>query len=56
LKVNDETAKQRILAALSDSYSRQIKASTVEEPLIALELSRKYTIPIDWLTIGNSVS
>ena len=46
MKINDEAAKQRILAALSDIYSRQIITATVGEPLSALELSRKYTIPI----------
>ena len=44
--VNDEPAKQRILAALSDAYSRQILTATVPEPLSALELSSKYQIPI----------
>ena len=44
--VNDEPAKARILAALSDEYSRQILAATVHEPLSALELSRKYAIPV----------
>ena len=44
--VNGEVAKQRILAALSDVYSRQIMAATLEKPLSALELSRKYAIPI----------
>ena len=46
LIVNDEPAKQRILSALSDEYSRQILIATVHEPLSALELSKKYAIPI----------
>ena len=46
LIVNDETAKQRILSALSDEYSRQILTATVPEPLSALQLSSRYQIPI----------
>jgi len=46
LLVSDEPAKQRILAALSDEYSRKILTATVQEPLSALELSKKYEIPI----------
>ena len=46
LIVNDEPAKQRILAALSDEYSRQILTATVPAPLSALELSKRYRIPI----------
>ena len=44
--VSDEPAKQRILAALSDEYYRKILTATVQEPLSALELSKKYEIPI----------
>ena len=44
--VNDEPAKQRILTALSDDYSRQILTATVHEPLSVLELSRNYGMPI----------
>ena len=44
--VNDESAKQCILSALSDQYSRHILTATVSEPLSALELSKKYDIPI----------
>ena len=44
--VNDEGAKQRILTALSDEYSLQILTATAQEPLSALEISRKYEIPI----------
>ena len=44
--VNDEPAKHRILSALSDEYSRQILTATGSEPLSALELSRRYAIPI----------
>src|SRR3972149_6489693 len=40
------TAKQRILAALSDEYSRKILTATIEVPMSALELSKKYEIPI----------
>jgi DNA-binding transcriptional ArsR family regulator len=46
LIVNDEPAKRRILVALSDVYSRQILTATIGEPLSALELSKKYAIPI----------
>jgi DNA-binding transcriptional ArsR family regulator len=42
--VNEE--KQRILAALSDAYSRRILPATVHEPLSALEMSKKYDIPV----------
>lgn len=44
--VNDDSAKQRILTALSDEYSREILTATVHAPLSALELSKKYSIPI----------
>jgi DNA-binding transcriptional ArsR family regulator len=46
LIVNDEPAKERILTALSDSYSRKILSATVDEPLSALEISKDYDIPI----------
>jgi len=46
LIVNDEIAKQRILSALSDEYSRQILTATTHEPLSALQLSNRYLIPI----------
>ena len=44
--VNDEPAKQRILTALSDEYSRQILTATIQQPLSALDLSKNYQIPI----------
>ena len=44
--VNDEPAKQRILTALSDEYSRQILTATIQQPLSALDLSKHYQIPI----------
>lgn len=44
--VNDEPAKQRILSALSDEYSRKILTATIEDPMSALELSKRYEIPI----------
>jgi hypothetical protein len=46
LIVSDDPAKQRILAALSDEYSRKILTATIEIPMSALELSKKYEIPI----------
>jgi DNA-binding transcriptional ArsR family regulator len=46
LIVSDEPAKQRILSALSDEYSRKILTATIEMALSALELSKKYEIPI----------
>jgi len=46
LIVNDEPAKQRILSALSDEYSRHILAATLREPLSALDISKSYQIPI----------
>lgn len=44
--VNDEPAKQRILTALSDEYSRQILTATAQKPLSALDISKNYEIPI----------
>lgn len=46
LIVSDEPGKQRILSALSDEYSRKILTATIEIALSALELSKKYEIPI----------
>jgi DNA-binding transcriptional ArsR family regulator len=46
LIVSDEPAKQRILSALSDEYSRKILTATIEVAMSALELSKKYEIPI----------
>jgi len=46
LIVGDETAKQRILSALSDQYSRKILTATVTQPVSALDLSKTYQIPI----------
>jgi len=46
LTVNDEISKQQILTALADPYSRRIMTATTRKPLSALELSKKYEIPI----------
>jgi len=46
LIVSEDSAKQRILSAMSDEYSRKILTATIEDPMSALELSRKYEIPI----------
>ncbi len=46
LTVMEEPAKQRILGALADEYSRKILTATIEYPMSALELSKKYEIPI----------
>jgi len=46
LIVSDEPSKQRILAAMADEYSRKILTATIQEPISALELSKKYEIPI----------
>ena len=46
LIVNDKPAKQRVLAVLSDKYSRKILSATVDEPLSAFEISKDYDIPI----------
>jgi len=46
LIVNEEVAKQRILAAMADQYSRKILTATVAEPVSALDLSKTYQIPI----------
>lgn len=44
--VSEDSAKQRILSAMSDEYSRKILTATIEDPMSALELSKKYEIPI----------
>ncbi len=44
--VSDDPSKQRILAAMADEYSRKILTATIQEPISALELSKKYEIPI----------
>jgi len=46
LIVNDDLAKQRILSAMADQYSRKILTATVAEPVSALDLSKTYQIPI----------
>jgi len=46
LIVNDEAAKQRILFALSDDYSRRILTATVDQPLSGGELSENLDIPV----------
>jgi len=46
LIVSDEPSKHRILAAMADEYSRKILTATILEPISALELSKKYEIPI----------
>ena len=47
--VNDEPARQRILTALADEYSRQILSGTVDQPQSALQLSEDFNIPITTL-------
>ncbi|MGA2627513.1 MAG: helix-turn-helix domain-containing protein [Candidatus Bathyarchaeia archaeon] len=44
--VSEEVTKQRILAAVADEYSRMILMRTRDEPVSALNLSKKYEIPI----------
>lgn len=44
--VVEEAAKQRILGALADEYSRKILTATIDDPMSALELSKRYEIPI----------
>ena len=44
--VNEEVAKQRILSAMADQYSRKILTATLNEPVSALDLSKRYQIPI----------
>ena len=44
--VNEDLAKQRILSAMADQYSRKILTATVAEPVSALDLSKTYQIPI----------
>jgi len=46
LIVNEDLAKQRILSAMADQYSRKILTATVAEPVSALDLSKTYQIPI----------
>ena len=44
--VSEEVAKQRILLAMADQYSRKILTATMNEPVSALDLSKSYQIPI----------
>jgi hypothetical protein len=46
LLVNEEDAKERILTAIADEYSRKILTSTRHEAVSALDLSKNYAIPI----------
>jgi len=46
LIVSEDLAKQRILSAMADQYSRKILTATVAEPVSALDLSKTYQIPI----------
>jgi DNA-binding transcriptional ArsR family regulator len=46
LIVDFEPAKQHILTALSDEYSRRILTATIHEPLSALQLNQNHGIPI----------
>jgi predicted ArsR family transcriptional regulator len=46
LIVSEEVAKQRILLAMADQYSRKILTATMNEPVSALDLSKSYQIPI----------
>ena len=46
MRVQEESAKQRILAAIADEYSRKILAFTRGDPVTALYLSKAYGIPI----------
>ena len=38
--------KQRVLAAIADDYSRKILQATIETSMSALELTKKYEIPV----------
>ena len=38
--------KQRILAAIADEYSRKILHATIEAPMSASELTKRYEIPV----------
>lgn len=44
--VSDEPAKKRVMSALADEYSRQILTASIHDPMSALEISKKYEIPI----------
>lgn len=44
--VSEELAKQKILSAMADQYSRRILTATVNDPVSALDLSKAYQIPI----------
>jgi predicted transcriptional regulator len=46
LLVSEEEAKERILVAIADEYSRKILTSTRDEAVSALDLSKNYEIPI----------
>lgn len=44
--VSEDLAKQRILSAMADQYSREILTATIDQPFSALDLSKAYQIPI----------
>ena len=43
--VSDEAAKQRILLAVADQYSRKILTATTNDPVSALDLAKSCQIP-----------
>ncbi len=46
MDVHDEKAKERVLSALADVYSRNILLSTVTQAKSATDLSRQHNIPL----------
>jgi len=46
VRLQDETAKDRVLKALADEYSRSIILSTIQNSRSAVELSVEKSIPI----------
>ena len=46
MHLHDEAAKDKVLQALADEYSRSILLSTIQKPKSAVELSTEKNIPI----------
>ena len=45
MQVCEESAKERVLSAIADEYSRRILAFTMDEPVSALQVSKASGIP-----------
>jgi DNA-binding transcriptional ArsR family regulator len=44
--INRGELKQRVLAAIADEYSREILKATIDAPISASELTKRYDIPV----------